>query len=86
MEKKLKKKSNLNFFFLDFFFLLIKVSGLVRKTSGFRTAQTLKICRTSGPDLMSGRALLAVNHFNQVVHLTWSLEVHYSLILKMVSM
>ena len=30
-----------------------------RKTSGFRTVRILKICRTSGPDVMSGRALPA---------------------------
>ena len=29
--------------------------------SGFWTIQTLKICRTSGPDLMSGRALPNMN-------------------------
>ena len=39
---------------------LIKVSGPVRKTSGFRTARTFKICRTSGPDVMSGRALIGL--------------------------
>ena len=39
------------------FYPLIKVSSPVRKTSGFRTARTFKICRTSGLDVMSGRAL-----------------------------
>ena len=49
------------FFFFKFFVLLLsllKVRGSGRKTSGFRTARTLKICRTSGLDVMSGRALL----------------------------
>ena len=54
-KKKLEKKRNKKNIF---FFLLIKVCGPVRKTSGFRTAQTFKICRTSEPDVMSGRALL----------------------------
>ena len=49
----------MGFFFWDFF-LLIKVSGPVRKMSGFRTARTFKICRTSGPDVMSGRALIGL--------------------------
>ena len=31
---------------------------LLLKTSGFKTVQNLKICRTSGLDVMSGRALL----------------------------
>ena len=50
-KKKMKKK------FGGGFYPLIKVSSPVRKTSGFRTARTFKICRTSGPDVMSGRAL-----------------------------
>ena len=58
MKKKIEKKI-FEKLFLDFF-LLINVSGPVRKTSGFRTARTFKICRTSGPDLMSGWALILI--------------------------
>ena len=61
---KNKQKTTLKFnFFFDFwfFFLLflqvLKVRRPGRKTSGFRTVWILKICRTSGPDMMSGRAL-----------------------------
>ena len=46
--------------FLDFFFLLLKVLKVRRtgkKTSCFWTVRILKICRTSRPDVMSGRAL-----------------------------
>ena len=35
----------------------IKVQGPGGKMSGFWTVRTLKICRTSRPDIMSGRAL-----------------------------
>ena len=35
------------------------MSGPVRKTSGFRTVQTFKICQTSRPDLMFVRALFS---------------------------
>ena len=38
-------------------FLSLKVWRPGRKMSGFRTARILKICQTSGPDVMSGRAL-----------------------------
>ena len=52
----------LDFFFFFWFFLLslneLKVRRPERKTSGFQTIRILKICRTSGPDVMSGRALL----------------------------
>ena len=39
------------------FFLFLKVRHPGRKTSSLRTVRILKICRTSGPDVMSGRAL-----------------------------
>ena len=42
------------------FFLSLKVWRPGRKTSGFRTIRILKICRTSGPDVMSGRALFHI--------------------------
>ena len=52
----LKKKLKKNFFwnFLKFF-IFFKSPG--RKMSGFRTVRILTICRTSGPDVMSGWAL-----------------------------
>ena len=63
--KKILENNLEIFWFFDFFFqifciiiVLIKVWGSGRKTSGFRTARTLKICRTSELDVMSGRALL----------------------------
>ena len=52
---KVNKKNLKNFFFL--FLKVLKVRRPERKTSGFRTVRILKICRTSGPDMMSGRAL-----------------------------
>ena len=64
MEKKKSKKEKKNL--KKHIFLLIKVSGPVRKTSGFQTALTFKICRTSGQDMMSGRDLvLAVLIFSK---------------------
>ena len=45
------------FFFLLLFLKVLKVRRPGRKTSGFQTVQVLKICRTSGPAVMSGRAL-----------------------------
>ena len=59
-EKKILKKNFLKFFFSWNFLLLLKVLKVrrpERKTSGFRTVRILKICRTSWPDVMSGRAL-----------------------------
>ena len=55
--KKFKKKK-IVFFFKWEFFLPIKVSGPVSKTSALRTVRTFKIYRTSRPDVMSGRALV----------------------------
>ena len=55
LKKKLKKKINFDF---DFFFLILKVRRLGRKPIGFQTVRILKICRTFGPDVMSGRALM----------------------------
>ena len=40
---------------------VLKVRRPGRKTSGFRTVRILKICRTSGPDVMSSRALLQMH-------------------------
>jgi hypothetical protein len=64
-QKKSLKKILIFFFFFNlklfYFFILLKVLKVrrpVRKTSGFRTVWILKICRTSGPDVMSGRALV----------------------------
>ena len=56
-------KKNEKIFFLKNldFFLLIKVSGPVSKTSGFRT---FKICLNFGPDVMSGRALPILKHIS----------------------
>ena len=54
-KKKMKKhfeKKNL------LFLKVLKVRCSERKTSGFRTVRILTIFRTSGPDVMSGRALL----------------------------
>ena len=45
------------FIYFFIFYLFLKVHRPGRKTSGFRTVRILKICRTSGLDLMSGRAL-----------------------------
>ena len=64
-QKKLKKKIRIFFFkFFWFFFsiiiVLLNVRRPGRKTSGFLTARTLKICRTSEPDVMSGRALYPI--------------------------
>ena len=62
-KKKLKKFWFFFFFFSNFLdsfsiiIVLLKVRRPGRKKSGFRTARTLKICRTSEPDVMSGRAL-----------------------------
>jgi hypothetical protein len=42
------------------FFSELKVRRLGMKTSGFRTVRILKICRTSGLDVMSSRALLQI--------------------------
>ena len=68
--KILRKKSLKNIFekksFFGFFLLFLKVSKVRRpgwKTSGFGTVWILKICRTSIPDVMSGRALLKVDQF-----------------------
>ena len=36
---------------------MLKVWRPGRKTSGFWTIRILKICQTSGPDVMSGRVL-----------------------------
>ena len=55
-----KKNKQTRIFFWNFlkFFILflevLKVRRPWRKTSGFRTVRILKICRTSGPDVMSG--------------------------------
>jgi hypothetical protein len=49
-----QKKKNLKFFFEKRGFTVRRPG---RKTSGFQTVRILKICRTSGPDVMSGRAL-----------------------------
>ena len=49
-KKNLKKK-------ILIFFTVLKVRRPGRKTSTFRTVRILKILRTSGPDMMSGRAL-----------------------------
>ena len=54
-QKKSWKKIWLFFFFLFSRGFTVRRPG--RKTSGFRTVRILKICRTSGPDVMSGRAL-----------------------------
>ena len=51
-KKNLKKKKK-----IDFFFDFLKVRRPGRKISDFRTVLILKIWRTSGPDVMSGRAL-----------------------------
>ena len=40
------------------FFQMLKVRHPRRQTSGFRTVQILTIWQTSGPDVMSGRALI----------------------------
>ncbi len=53
-----KKKIWIFFGFFLLFLKVLKVRRPGRKTSGFRTVRILKICRTSGPDVMSGRALL----------------------------
>ena len=53
----------LNFLYsFSIIILLLKVRRPGRKKSGFRTARTLRICRISGPDLMSGRALMCNMH------------------------
>ena len=41
---------------LTVFLKVLKVPRPGRKTSGFQTVRILKICPTSGPDVMSGRA------------------------------
>ena len=53
-QKKKFKKKFLNFFLFWIFFPFLKVWRPGRKTSSFRTVRILKICRTSGPDVMSG--------------------------------
>ena len=63
IEKRLKKKiknqkKKFKIFFVFFLFItVLKVRHPGRKTSGFRTVRILKILRTSGSDVMSGRAL-----------------------------
>ena len=39
------------------FFKIVRSPASGKKTSGFQTVRTLKICWTSGPNVMSGRAL-----------------------------
>ena len=57
-----KKKLENKFFGIFFLFLkVLKVRCPGRKTSSFRTVQILKICRISGPDMMSSRALNSVH-------------------------
>ena len=55
-QKKFNKKSLFEKNLLDF---SLKVLPPVRKTSSFRTVKILKV---SGPDVMSGRALLEYDH------------------------
>ena len=58
LQKKIWKKNFEIFFpFFLMFFTVLKVRRPGRKTSCFRTVRILKILRTSGPDMMSGRAL-----------------------------
>ena len=52
MQKKLK------ILFFWFFFLLLRVRSPGRKKTGSPESGHLKICRTSGPDVMSGWALV----------------------------
>ena len=52
----MNNKKKIFFFFLSS--KVLKVWRPGRKTSGFRTVRILKICQTSGPDVMSSRALL----------------------------
>ena len=47
--------------------------------SGFRTVRTLKICWTSGPDMMSGWALLWTNQIGMLnfsPHIQYFLEIY----------
>ena len=55
---KIEKKINemYIYFFQLLTVLLVRCPG--RKTSGFQTVRILKILRTSGPEVMSGRALM----------------------------
>ena len=55
LKKNIKKIYYLGFFFL--FLKVLKVRCPAVKTSNFRTVRILKICWTSGLDVMSGRAL-----------------------------
>ena len=50
------------YLFFILFLKVLKVRRPGRKTSGFRTVWILKICRTSGPDVMSGRALVRIDN------------------------
>ena len=62
--KKILKKNYEKHFLIFFLFLkVIKVQRPGRKTSGFQTVRILKICRTFGPDVMSGRALPGIRFF-----------------------
>ena len=81
VKSKQTKKSWFFFFweFFDFFSKSLIFSSSIKvlkvlypggKTSGFLTVWTLKICLTSGPDVMSGRALLFW-HWILVTHLAF---------------
>ena len=72
-----KKFENVLIFDFDFWFFPqflkeLKVRRPGRKTSGFRAVRILKICRTSGPDVMFGRALVEEFKLVQIFEPTFS--------------
>ena len=60
-KKNLKKNWEKRFLIFLLFSKVLTVRRPKRKASGFWTVRILKICLTSGPDVMSGRALLFRN-------------------------
>ena len=59
---------------------MLKVRRPGRKTSGFQTVRILKILRASGPDIMSGRALVPRN-FHEIFQRTIP-EIDLKIVLK----
>ena len=51
-------------------FKIVRSPASGKKTSGFQTVRTFKICRTSGPDVMSGRALGRALHLFMEINLS----------------